>query len=244
MENKFNDKILKLAKTSTSTNAEVDILFREMKKQRVLWKDISSTTYIDTVLEDYGVENTKQKDIDNISLEFNKSLPFTFPLKIYRINPFICNIISLCIGNSIGFMLWRLITIFAGELSESISSAGVFNYNPISKKWERTHDKTAYLTSILNSFIYFGSRAVHLNTLEQVTSASDLIDVLYKKGARCEIVNSLINPIVIPIKVFKTQSFSGNAIIYRKVIENNAAYAKEMLMEKLIEKLKRRDKIV
>ena len=49
-----------------------------MKKQRVLWKDISSTTYIDTVLEDYGVENTKQKDIDNISLEFNKSLPFTF----------------------------------------------------------------------------------------------------------------------------------------------------------------------
>jgi hypothetical protein len=153
MENKFHDKILKLAKTPTSTNADIDVVFREMKKQRLLWKDISSNTYIERVLEDYDVENASQKDIDNMPLEFNKSLPFSFPLKIYSSNPFICNIISLCIGNSLAFMLWRIITIFAGELSESMTVAGVFNYNPVTSKWERNYNKTAYLTSILNSFI-------------------------------------------------------------------------------------------
>jgi len=244
MENKFHDKILKLAKTPTSTNADIDVVFRDMKKQRLLWKDISSNTYIDRVLEEYDVENASQKDIDNMPLEFNKSLPFSFPLKIYRSNPFICNVISLCIGNSLAFMLWRIITIFAGELSESMPSAGVFNYNPVTLKWERTYNKTAYLTSILNSFIYYGSRAEHLKTLNHVSAASDLIDVLYKKGARCDNLNSLINPIVIPIKVFRTQSFSANVIIYRKVIENNDAYAKDMLIQQLIEKLNRRNKIV
>jgi len=244
MANKFHDKILKLAKTPTSKNADVDVIFREMKKQRVLWKDISNNIYIDRVLEDYDVEDATQKDIDNIPLEFNKSFPFVFPVKIYRINPFICNIISLCIGNSLTFMLWRLVTIFAGEISESMAAAGAFNYNPITLKWERTYDKTKYLTCILNSFIYYGSRAEHLKTLEHVTAASDLIDVLYKKGARCDKLNALINPIVIPIKLYRTQSFSANVTIYKKVMENNDAYAKDMLIQQLIEKLNRRNKIV
>ena len=118
-------------------------------------------------------------------------------------------------------------------------SSGAFYYNPAEQSWERTYDRAAYFNAILNAFVRYGSQTENLEiTLERVDAASLLVDTLYKKGARCVDIHRLICPIVVPVEVFGTRNYSASAILYRKVIENNHAYAKEALMQQAIEKLK------